>query len=167
MTLWLAGMMGSGKTSSGGVAAASLGVPFYDTDVEVIAGLDCTVSELWERVGEAMFREMESDTVKRLAGLDAIVATGGGAVLQEVNRDVMTASGPIVWLQASPEEILERVGATIGRPLLDNSSDRLEELRLLSKERADIYAEVADHVIETSGKSVAEVAEEIESLWEL
>ena len=165
MTLWLAGMMGSGKTSSGGVAAASLGVPFYDTDVEVTAGLDCTVSELWERVGEGTFREMESDTVKRLAGLDAIVATGGGAVLQEVNRDVMTASGPIVWLQASPEEILERVGATIGRPLLDNSSDRLEELRLLSKERADIYAEVADHVIETSGKSVAEVAEEIESLW--
>ncbi len=166
MTLWLAGMMGSGKTSSGGVAAANLGVPFYDTDVEVTAGLDCTVSELWERVGEATFREMESAVVSRLAGLDAIVATGGGAVLQEANREVMAASGPIVWLQASPEEILERVGATTGRPLLDNSPDRLEELRVLSTQRAGIYAEVADHVIQTSGKSVAAVAEEIESLWE-
>ncbi len=167
MTLWLAGMMGSGKTSCGGVAAAGLGVPFYDTDIEVTAGLDCTVSELWERVGEEMFREMESAAVRKLAGLGAIVATGGGAVLQPVNRDVMTASGPIVWLQVSPEEILERVGVTRGRPLLDDSPDRLEELRMLSTQRAGIYSEVADHVIVTSGKSVAEVADEIESLWEL
>jgi shikimate kinase len=167
MTLWLAGMMGSGKTSSGGVAAAHLGVSFFDTDVEVTAGLDCTVSELWERVGESTFREMESAAVRKLAGLGAIVATGGGAILQAVNRDAMTASGPIVWLQASPEEILERVGATTGRPLLDSSPDRLEELRKLSTERAGIYAEVADHVIVTSGKSVAEVADEIELLWEL
>lgn len=165
MTLWLAGMMGSGKTSCGSVAAASVGVPFFDTDVEVTADLDCTVSELWERVGEPRFREMESAAVLKLAGLEAIVATGGGAVLDAGNRAVMTATGPIVWLQASPEEILERVGSTVGRPLLDKSSDPLVELRLISEQRARWYREVADHVIETSGKTVADVASEIEALW--
>lgn len=165
MTLWLAGMMGSGKTSSGSIAAAELGVPFYDTDVEVTAGFDSTLSELWDLVGESEFRELESATVLRLAGLEAIVATGGGAVLDAGNRSVMSAAGPIVWLQASPEEILERVGSTAGRPLLDKSPDRLEELRKISDQRARWYREVSDHMIETNGKTVEEVAGEIAALW--
>jgi shikimate kinase len=165
MTMWLAGMMGSGKTSSGGVAAASLGVPFYDTDAEIATVFDCTVAELWDRVGEPGFRALEGAVVLRLAGESAIVATGGGAVLDAENREVMTATGPIVWLQASPEELLERVGAAPGRPLLDRAGDRLEEIRSLADERAVRYQEAADHVIDTSGKSIAEVADEIAALW--
>lgn len=165
MTLWLAGMMGSGKTSCGGVAAESLGVPFYDTDIEITTTFDCTLAELWERVGEPEFRQLESAVVLRLAGERAIVATGGGAVLDVGNRKVMTATGPIVWLQATPEELLQRVGSTPGRPLLDKSEDRLGELRFLSEQRAKSYRQVADHVIETTAKSIAEVAREIEALW--
>jgi shikimate kinase len=165
MTMWLAGMMGSGKTSCGVVAAANLGVPFYDTDLEVTAALDCSVAELWERLGESGFRELESAVVVRLAGEEAIVATGGGVVLGSGNREVMTATGPIVWLQATAEELLERVGSTPGRPLLDRSHDRLGELRSISGERDVWYREAADHVIETTGKSIAEVAEEIAALW--
>lgn len=166
MTLWVAGMMGTGKTSSGGVAAANLGVPFYDTDVEITVAFGCSISELWERVGETGFRDMESATVLRLAGLEAIVATGGGVILDAGNRTVMGSTGPIVWLQASPEEILERVGSTAGRPLLDNSPDPLEELRVITAQRSGWYREVADHVIETTGKSVVDVATEIAALWE-
>jgi shikimate kinase len=165
MTMWLAGMMGSGKTSCGVVAAAKLGVPFYDTDLEVTAAFDCTVTELWERLGEPGFRELESAVVLRLAGEKAIVATGGGVVLDSGNREVMTATGPIVWLQATPEELLERVGSTPGRPLIDRSQDRLGELRSISVERDVSYREAADHVIETTGKSIAEVADEIAALW--
>ncbi|MEX1124840.1 MAG: shikimate kinase [Acidimicrobiia bacterium] len=167
MTMWLAGMMGSGKTSCGGVAAASLGVPFYDTDVEVTAALDCTLAELWERGGELRFRELEKGVVLRLAGEEAIVATGGGVVLDSENREMMTTTGSIVWLQATPEKLLERVGSTPGRPLLDRSEDRLGELRSLYEERARWYREAADHVIETTAKSIAEVAHEIAALWAL
>lgn len=69
---------------------------------------------------------------------------------------VMTASGPIVWLQATPEELLERVGSAPGRPLLDGA---------LAADPVFRYGEAADHVIETSGKHIAEVAEEIAALW--
>jgi shikimate kinase len=165
MTMWLAGMMGSGKTSCGGVAAASLGVPFYDTDAEVTRSFDCTVAELWDQLGEPGFRALESAVVLRLAGESAIVATGGGAVLDSENRGVMTATGPIVWLQATPEELLERVGSAPGRPLLDGAHDPLAEIRALVADRAFRYGEAADHVIETSGKRIAEVAEEIAALW--
>lgn len=167
MTMWLAGMMGSGKTSCGGVAAVSLGVPFYDTDIEVTAAFGCTVAELWERIGEPGFRELENAVVLRLAGEKAIVATGGGVVLDPGNREVMTATGPIVWLRATPEELLERVGSIPGRPLLDRSPDRLGKLRSLSEERARWYGEAADHEIETTAKSIAEVADEIAALWAL
>jgi shikimate kinase len=165
MTMWLAGMMGSGKTSCGGVAAASLGVPFFDTDVEVTAASGSTLAELWDRIGEAAFRELENAVVQRLAGEKAIVATGGGVVLDPGNREVMTATGPIVWLRATPEDLLERVGSIPGRPLLDVSSDRLRELRSLSEERAVWYREAAEHEIDTTAKSIAEVADEIAALW--
>jgi shikimate kinase len=159
--------MGSGKTSCGGVAAASLGVPFYDTDVEIAEPFDCSVTELWERVGEAGFRELESSAVLRLAGEEAIVATGGGVLLDPFNREVMAASGLIVWLHATPEQLLERVGSSSGRPLLDRSPDRLGELRSLSEKRATSYQEAADHLIETTAKSIPEVAQEIAALWAL
>jgi len=165
MTIWLAGMMGSGKTSCGGVAASSLGIPFYDTDVEVTEEFDCTVAELWDHLGEPRFRALETAAVLRLAGEPAIVATGGGAVLEPQNREAMRATGPVVWLRATPEELLERVGRTAGRPLLDRAEDRLREIRSLAAERATRYQEAADHVIETSGKSIVEVADEIAALW--
>ncbi|HLF60069.1 MAG TPA: shikimate kinase [Acidimicrobiia bacterium] len=166
MTMWLAGMMGSGKTSCGAVAAARLDVPFYDTDVEVTTAFGCTVADLWARIGEAGFRELERAVVLRLAGEEAIVATGGGAVIDPQNRELMTATGPIVWLRATPEELLERVSSVSGRPLLDVSPDRLAELRSISEDRAKWYQEVADHEIDTTAKTIAEVADEIAALWE-
>ncbi|HSO49862.1 MAG TPA: shikimate kinase [Acidimicrobiia bacterium] len=165
MTMLLAGMMGSGKTSTGSLAAATLGVSFYDTDVEVTKAFDDTVAELWDRLGESGFRDLESAVVLKLAGEPAIVATGGGVVLDPENREVMTATGPIVWLQATPEVLMERVGASTGRPLLDRADDRLREIRSLSDERAGSYQDAADHVIDTSGKTIAQVADEIVSLW--
>jgi shikimate kinase len=166
MTMWLAGMMGSGKTSCGVLAAERLGVLFFDTDVEVTSAFDCTVTELWGRVGEPEFRALESAAVLRLAGEVAIVATGGGAVLDPGNRQVMSSSGPIIWLQATPEELLERVGSAPGRPLLDGTQDRLGKIRSIAGERALRYSDAANFVIETSGKSIAEVAGEIVGLWE-
>ena len=165
MTMWLAGMMGAGKSSSGSLAAAALGVSFYDTDAEVAKAFEITVGELWDRLGEPGFRALEKAVVLRLAGEPAIVATGGGTVLDPENRQVMTASGSVVWLQAPPEVLLERVGASTGRPLLDRAEDRLGEISSLAEERAGRYQEAASHVIDTSGKTIAEVADEIVSLW--
>ena len=164
--MWLTGMMGSGKTSSGMKAAASLGVPFHDTDVEVARATGSTIRELWDSIGEDGFRDLERTAVSRLAGTVAIVATGGGAVTDALNREVMAASGPVVWLQAPAEILLARVDSEGGRPLLAPDADPLVVLRDLVAERSGWYLELADHVIDTTDRTVDEVAREIEALWE-
>ncbi len=165
MTMWLTGMMGSGKTSAGIKAAASLGVAFHDTDAEVAHENGRTIRELWEALGEDGFRELERAAVSRLAGADAIVATGGGVVTDARNREAMAGSGTVIWLQAPAEILLTRVGGDTGRPLLAAAGDPLVVLRDLAAERSGWYGSFADHVIDTSDLTVDEVALEIEALW--
>jgi shikimate kinase len=164
MTLWLIGMMGSGKTTAGRLAAGSLGVGFHDTDDEVASGLGCSVAELWNEVGEYGFRVLESAAVQQLAGAVAIISTGGGAVVDKANRERMKATGPVVWLRARPEVLASRlVGA--GRPLLNSSPDRTATLTALLIDRSRTYFETADFEIDTSSLSVEDVASKIEGLW--
>ena len=167
MTMWLTGMMGSGKTTSGKLAAASLQVEFHDTDAEVSRQGGSTIEELWHAIGEDAFRDLERSVVSRLAGTVAIVATGGGVVADETNREIMASTGPVVWLQAPPEILLARVGHDGGRPLLSEAADPLVVLRDLAAARSGWYQQLADHVIETSGRNAEEIAAEIEALWEL
>ncbi len=164
--MWLTGMMGSGKTSCGMKAAASLGVPFHDTDVEVTRETGSTIPELWASIGEDGFRDLERAAVSRFAGKVAIVATGGGAVTDVRNREAMSASGTVVWLQAPAEVLLARLGGEGERPLLAPGADPLVVLRDLAAERSGWYVELADHVIDTTDRTVDDVAREIEALWE-
>jgi shikimate kinase len=165
MTMWLTGMMGTGKSSAGLRAAASLGVPFHDTDVEVSAASGSSIQELWESIGEEGFRDLERAMVSRLAGAEAIVATGGGVVLDRRNREVMSGSGTVIWLQASPEALMERIGDDGERPLISGSPDPLAALEGIAAARSELYRELADHAIDTSHRSVDDVAGEIEALW--
>ncbi|MCH8971289.1 MAG: shikimate kinase [Acidobacteria bacterium] len=166
MTLWLVGMMGSGKTTSGELAASRLGVPFRDTDEVVAERMGCSVAQLWGTFGEATFRDMEKVALSNLAGSDGIVATGGGVVLDEDNRRILSESQRVVWLEASPTVLEIRLDSTVDRPGLVSSEIRTADfLSELLDERLPLYTEVASHRISTDSIDADAVAKEIEDIW--
>jgi shikimate kinase len=164
MPLWLIGMMGAGKTAVGRLVAAAKEVPFLDTDEMVEQEAGSTIIALWEVEGEAGFRRREAAAVARAASTgEAVVATGGGAVLSEDNARHLRR-GTVVWLTASPPSLAQRLAGAGGRPLLatGNPHHRLGELLADREER---YRALAHFVVPTDGLSVEEVAERVESLW--
>lgn len=163
--MWLVGMMGSGKTVAGRRAASRLGVGFADTDELVAERAGRPIPELWESEGEGGFRARERVVLGGLAGFDGIVATGGGAVLDEGNRTVI-GGGTVVWLRAEASVLAERVGRSgAHRPLLPDGTTPSESLTRILDERNGLYRMLADHQIETEGLDVDEVAHRIEALW--
>ena len=165
MTLWVVGMMGTGKTTAGAMAARRREVPFVDTDAEVEKRVGVTLAELWATDGEDRFRAIENAVVTSLGGQRSIVATGGGVVLDPGNREVMRGSGPVVWLRAAPTVIVARLGAS-PRPLLKGTDDRLERISKLLEERLPLYQALAEHVIDTDDLGPDDVSERIAKLWD-
>jgi shikimate kinase len=164
--LWLVGMMGSGKTVVGEKVAAITGVPFIDTDRLIELESQQTVAEIWESAGEAVFRSMEGGLIARIVaeGARCVVATGGGAILTERSREAMKENGLVIWLTADVGVLHRRLESGGTRPLLDEP-DIPARLTALLDERRRWYAEVADHEVDTTGKSLEDVAEEVTHLW--
>lgn len=167
MTLWLVGMMGSGKTTAGRLAADRLDVGFVDIDDEVAAEQGSAVPELWQEIGEQGFRLLEAAAIARVAGSEAIVSTGGGAVLDVANRRHMKDTGRVVWLRGEPGVLASRIGAGSERPMMEGHQDRAGRLAELLGERSRAYSDAADYEIDTTELSVEEVAMRIERLWTL
>lgn len=166
MTLWLVGMMGSGKTTSGKLAATRLGVSFRDTDEVVAERMGCSVAQLWGTLGEATFRDMEKVALSNLAGSEGIVATGGGVVLDEDNRRILSESRKVVWLEASPTVLERRLDSTVDRPGLVSTEVRtVEFLSELLDQRLPFYTEVASNRILTDSIDPGAVAKKIEDIW--
>ncbi|MEE8376295.1 MAG: shikimate kinase [Acidimicrobiia bacterium] len=166
MTLWLVGMMGSGKTIAGRMAASRLLVPFGDTDEAVAERMGCSVAQLWGSLGEAAFRDMEKVALVNLAGSEGIVATGGGVVLDEENRRILTESEKVVWLVASPTILEMRLASTVDRPgLVSSQAQTFEFLAELAEQRSSLYTEVATHRISTDSIDVGAVASKIVDIW--
>lgn len=153
--------MGSGKTTVGRAAARRLGWRFVDTDRQVEARTGRTVEEIWKSDGEPGFRQMEADAlVAAMASTDAapaVIAAGGGIVLDPRNRTLLQAHPPVVWLRATGATLAQRVGSGAGRPLLADDPSRA--LRRLSAERRALYEEVASTVIDVDQLSREEVVE--------
>lgn len=165
MPLWLIGMMGSGKSTVGRRLASRTGKPFVDTDVLVEEAAGRSVVDVFQAEGEEAFRSLESDAIREAAVMaDAIVATGGGAVLLESNIRSMKSSGPVVWLRASPATLAARIGNAPGRPLLVDV-DLVGRLTMIIEDRSDAYQRAADHTVDTDGSSADEVAVVVEQLW--
>jgi shikimate kinase len=155
--IWLVGMMGSGKTTVGVLAAQILGLPFVDTDAVVMESTGRTINELFAE-GEAVFRSAESDVIASTADIQrSVVATGGGAILSSDNVTIMSGSGTIVLLHVDAETITERVEFMEDRPLLNSPG---AVARILA-DRLSIYEDVADHVVSTVGRSPQDVAMEV------
>lgn len=141
--------------------AARLGLPFIDTDEEIEARAGKTVAEIFRDEGEGRFRRLEAEVIAALPGRGpAVVATGGGAVLDPANRSLLKRVGPVFCLTAAPEELwhrLERSGTV--RPLLAVPDPRAR-LRQLLAEREPYYRETG-RLIDTTGRTPEEVAADI------
>ena len=162
--LWLTGMMGTGKSAVGRLLAERRDLPFYDLDqlIETAAGL--TIPEIFRAGGETSFRQIEASIVAEVATAEpGVVAAGGGAVLTEANVTAMRATGTIVLLRASPDELDQRLTGSEGRPLL-TGPDRSERIARLLADRAEAYEGAADVAIDTEGREPAEIAARIEEL---
>ena len=117
----LVGMMGAGKTSVGKRLAAKLGLPFVDADAEIEAGAQLTIPEIFERFGEAYFRDGERKVIARLLDFGPqVLATGGGAFMNEATRDNIAAHGVSIWLKPDVDVLLARVRKKSNRPLLQD-----------------------------------------------
>jgi shikimate kinase len=142
-------MMGAGKTTVGRKLAKALEWQFVDLDQQVEQSTGVTVSTIFEIEGEAGFRQREANALAQAAretGL--VVATGGGVVLNPMNRARMSASGYVVYLYAPPEQLYARTKHDKSRPLLQ-VADPLARIRYLVEKRDPLYREVADIVIES------------------
>lgn len=156
----LVGMMGAGKTSVGRHLAQKLGLPFIDADSEIEAAAQATISEIFERDGEAVFRNGERRVIARLLeGPLCVLATGGGAFMSEETRAKIRERAISVWLRADLDLLTRRVGRRRDRPLLNNGSPR-ETLAKLLALRSPVYAE-ADIVVESGEQTPDQVAEAV------
>ncbi|MEP5151585.1 shikimate kinase [Planktotalea sp.] len=150
-TVVLVGMMGAGKTAVGKALAATLDVPFLDSDAEIVSAANMSIAEIFERDGESFFRARESEVIARLLeGQPCVLSTGGGAFLAKRNREMISTHGVSVCLDASLELIWSRVRNKDTRPLL-RTANPYETLRDLYDTRAGIYA-MADISVEADAK---------------
>lgn len=164
MNLVLCGMMGAGKTSVGVKISELTGRRWVDTD-EMIAVRYGKIADLFEFYGEAYFRMLETEAVRELSAEDhLVVSTGGGLVLKEENARLLKTNGKLIFLRAKLETLIERVKGD-ERPLL-RGHDLEARLRRLIDGRTPVYTSVADAIVDTDGKSIEQVAEEVVALTE-
>jgi shikimate kinase len=159
--VFLIGPMGSGKSAVGRHLARLLRFSFHDSDADIEAKTGVDIAFIFEKEGEAGFRQRELESIERLTRLDGVViATGGGAVILPENRRLLADRGTVVYLQTSVAQQLERTRHGRHRPLL-NDTDPKVKLGELMDQRAGLYAEIADLTVSTDGRRVQLVADEI------
>lgn len=148
-TVVMVGMMGAGKTAVGTALARQLGVPFLDSDEELARAASRSIAEIFERDGEAFFRQRETEVIGRLLrGEPCVLSTGGGAFLSASNRQLIHEAGVSVWLRADLELLWQRVRHKTTRPLLRTANPR-ETLRELYDARLPFYAQ-ADLTVDSA-----------------
>jgi shikimate kinase len=152
--IFLVGMMGAGKTTIGRLLASFLKKTFYDSDREIQKRTGVSIPLIFEIEGEAGFRKRETEMLSELVKTRNIVlATGGGAVLSEQNREMLKQSGTVIYLRATVDDLWRRTRQDKNRPLLQTQDPRTK-LAELYTQRDPLYRETA-HIIVESGKRSA------------
>lgn len=155
--IFLVGPMGVGKTTIGKQLSEKLHLTFRDSDQEVEEATGASIPLIFEVEGEAGFRKRECGAVAKLTREhNVVLATGGGAVLNEENRQCLKQNGYVIYLHASVDDLLERTAFCTHRPLLKTENPR-ERLEQILATRESLYKEVADAVIRTGRRSKQEV----------
>jgi shikimate kinase len=160
--LVLVGLSGTGKSTLAPLLCSRTARSLWvDLDRVVQEAAGRTVDEIFSADGEIVFRQLESQALAdSLAGPPAVIATGGGVVLDRENRRLLRTAGTVVWLRATPDHLAERLADTTeARPLLDG--DASFALHRMASERDALYAEVADLTVDVEGVDPKDLAEEI------
>lgn len=158
----LVGPMGSGKTSVGRRLACVLKRDFFDSDFEIVARTGVAIDHIFDVEGEEGFRLRESAMLADLCEISNIViATGGGIVIKPQNRELLKQHSFVVYLSSSVEQLVMRTAKSKSRPLLEKSSNREQTIRDILEAREPLYQEVADVVIDTTGKKLYAIISEI------
>ena len=163
--IYLTGFRGTGKTSIGTLLAKSLGRTVIDLDGVVAANAGKSIREIFQQDGESSFRDLETTALESVAQTsNSVISLGGGAVLRDINRSIIQSTGICFWLQCDAETIAERLQQDEAtgdqRPAL-TKLDELQEIRQLLQTRQAKYEDVADHRINTKGRSIEQVAEAV------
>jgi shikimate kinase len=160
-SIFLVGPMGSGKSTVGRALARKIGYQFFDSDREIEARCGVDIPTIFDYEGEAGFRDRESRMIAELTQLPGVVlATGGGSVLREENRQHLKTRGHVILLQVDINEQLRRVAFDANRPLLQ-TEDPAARLKALMEEREPIYQSVADATISTDSRRMYHVVSKI------
>jgi shikimate kinase len=153
--------MGSGKSTIGRQLAKKLGKTFFDSDKEIETRTGVSISWIFEMEGEDGFRERESKIIDELTAQENVVlATGGGAILLEENRQHLHERGLVIYLSATAEQLYRRTAKDKKRPLLQ-TGDRRKKIEALLAERMPLYQKVAHITLRTSNKSIQHTVNEL------
>lgn len=156
----LVGFMGAGKSSVGKALARRLGAEFVDLDDRIEAGAGRTIGEIFSLEGERAFREREREAIRDAVTVPGrVIATGGGAFLDEDSRQRLKAYAPVIFLDVSPATALKRLAGDTSRPLL-SGGDREKAVRELMERRRPAYRQ-ADFRVSTENRTAERVAEEV------
>ena len=155
--------MGAGKSAVGRRLSRLLKRDFFDSDAEIEKRTGVDIPFIFEKEGEPGFREREKKMIEELSeAADAVIATGGGAILDPDNRECMAKTGFVVYLHATIEQQLARTKRTQHRPLLQ-VDDRESRIKSLDAERGPLYEGMADLTVQTDGRRVYAVARDVMS----
>ena len=147
-TIVLVGLMGAGKTCIGRRIAGKLKLPFFDSDREIEEAAGCSISDIFERYGETAFRDCERKVIARIMSSSvSILASGGGAFMNEQTRDVIAQNGVSLWLRADLDLLVSRTAGRTHRPILMRGNGR-EILADLIEKRYPVYAS-ADIIVDS------------------
>ena len=159
--IYLIGFMGCGKSTIAEHLRKAYDMQIIEMDRELVERTGMTIPEIFSQYGEEYFRDEETKLLMECRTKNhMVVSCGGGVVLREKNVEIMKSCGKIVWLTAKPSTILERVKNDQNRPLLDGKKDILSIQTMLEK-RLPCYEKAADIMIQTDGRDVLEICQEI------
>lgn len=164
--LVLVGMMGVGKSTVGQKLANTLGLDFTDADDEIVEAANMSIAEVFDRFGEDHFRDGERRVIARLmeeSSAPRVIATGGGAFLQDETRSLILQEGIAIWLDAAIDTLVERVSRNKRRPLL-RTGDIAAKVTSMKTEREPFYSEAHIHVRSDNGPHEVAVARILEAL---
>ncbi|MCL2145095.1 MAG: shikimate kinase [Endomicrobia bacterium] len=161
MNIVFTGFMGTGKSAVGSIVAGKLGRMFFDTDTMIEDSTGQTINEIFQNLGEAAFRALESETVELVSDMDdVVISCGGGAVMDPQNIKRLRKNGIIINLFASPEHLLGRLSETDNRPLIKRMLDPLGEIKKMLESRKEAYKN-CDFAFNTEGLTPEQSAAEI------
>ena len=160
----LIGFMGSGKSSVCAVLKDMLAMDSVECDDEIVARAGMSINDIFDKYGEEHFRDLESEVLASYASCQqTVISCGGGAVLRQKNIDTLKTHSRIILLTASPQTMRDRIGDSDDRPKLRGKKN-VKAIAEMMAEREKLYQDAADVVVDTDGKTVLQICEEIITL---